>query len=41
MPRGRSLLAGLAEQVRAGAWNNDIAGLIVEALRIEKLLNID
>jgi hypothetical protein len=36
---GADVLMRLAEQVRAGAWNNDIAGLVVEAQRIEKQLD--
>jgi hypothetical protein len=36
---GAEVLMRLAEQVRAGAWNNDIAGLVAEAQRIEKQLD--
>ena len=36
--QGADVLMRLAEQVRAGAWNNDIARLVAEAQRIENLL---
>jgi hypothetical protein len=37
--QGADVLARLAERVRAGAWNNDVAGLVAEAQRIEKQLD--
>jgi hypothetical protein len=37
--QGAEVLTRLAEQVRAGAWNNDIARLVAEAQRIEKQLD--
>jgi hypothetical protein len=37
--QGADVLTRLAEQVRAGTWNNEIAVLVAEAQRIEKLLN--
>ena len=36
---GADVLTRLAERLRAGAWNNDIAGLVTEAQRIEKQLD--
>jgi hypothetical protein len=37
--QGADVLTRLAEQVRAGVWNNDIGGLVAEAQRIEQQLN--
>jgi hypothetical protein len=39
--QGADVLTRLAERVRAGAWNNDIAGLVAEAQRIETQLDIN
>jgi hypothetical protein len=37
--QGADVLARLAERVRAGAWNDDIAGLVAEAQRLETRLD--